>query len=121
MATSKEERRMRIIAVQGWIAKGVSTPGLHRRIEETYDLLSYSARRALIKEAIEDLYPKEWVDNIRSTNFSRTDEIIERAMQEGKEKLALDAIDLQNKMAGVYTEKHEHSFKDGVIKIKFGE
>lgn len=116
---SKTDKYARLKTIQDWISAGKSNKALHRLIQEKFDLINYDHRRKLINEALREIYSD--TKGIRKTNIERIDAIIERAMDTGKDRLALEAIDKQNKTAGVYTEKHEHSFQGGVIKIKFGE
>ena len=48
---------------------------------------------------------KEWKAKIVEQNYQRLDVIIKECYEKGKHKEALQAIDLQNKLAGVYEER----------------
>ncbi len=121
MGLSQSDRYIRLKTLHDWIAKGHSNKSLHKLIEEQFGLKNYKSRHKLIKDCLREIYAGYDIETIRKTNQERIEAIIERAIETGQDKLALDAIDKFNKTAGVYTEKHEHSCKGGVIKIKFGE
>ncbi|MCD8167003.1 MAG: hypothetical protein LUE93_13360 [Bacteroides sp.] len=121
MGLSQSDRYIRLKTVHNWIAEGHSHKTLHQLIEERFGLKGYKSRHKLIKDCLREIYAGYDIETIRKTNQERIEAIIGRAMETGQDKLALDAIDKFNKTAGVYTEKHEHSFRGEVIKVKFGE
>lgn len=117
---SDSDKYVRLKQVQDWISTGYSTRMLNRLIETTFGLTSASSRHDLIKKAIDDLYNEHDKEYLRKTNAEKLDAIVQEAMEAGKYRDAVSAIDAMNKLAGLYTEKHEHKFENDIT-IKFGE
>lgn len=60
---------------------------------------------------------KEWKEKIIQQNYNRLDVIIKECYEKGKHKEALQAIDIQNKLAGVYESRLNISSPVFTIKI----
>ena len=61
---------------------------------------------------------REWEKTIVKKNFLRLDAIVDECYQKGKYKELLQAIDLQNKLAGAYETKIR--FETPIFEIKIG-
>lgn len=121
MSLPKNEKYIRVKTVCDWIAKGFSNHSLHMLIEDAFGLKSYTTRTQLIKEALSEAYDKVDREMVRRTNAEKLSAIVQSAIEQGKYREAVDAIDKSNRLHGLYTEKHEHTIHDKVIKVKFGE
>lgn len=107
--------------VADWIAKGYSRQTIHRLLETTFDVTSPATRRNIMREVREQYLSDEPAEALRFQNHERLDAIIELSMGKQDYKLAIDAIDKQNKLGGVYSEKREHTIDTDNIIINFKE
>lgn len=62
---------------------------------------------------------KEWKSKIIEQNYNRLDVLIKECYEKGKYKEALTAVDLQNKLAGVYEQRLK--IDSPIFTIKIGE
>lgn len=62
---------------------------------------------------------KDWKNRIIEQNYARLDVIIKECYEKGKHKEALQAIDLQNKLAGVYEQRLK--IDSPIFTIKIGD
>lgn len=78
-----------------------------------------SSSKAIVAECASDMRKtyEKYVKDCRQRNMGRLNAIINQALEDNRPIDAIKAIDIQNKMAGVYTTKVE--VKDTDFKIKF--
>lgn len=118
---TKLEKYERIRLIQEWIAAGFSDKGIRTNIEKKFGIKSRSQQDVWVKRALDDLYkdnPRR--EYIKEINDERLEKIINSTMKNDDHRNSLKAIDLSNKLNGLYTEKIEVT-SDLNFNISFGE
>ena len=67
---------------------------------------------------------EKFINNVAQQNLETVQDIMQDALKKGNNKLALECVDILNKMAGIYTKAQAQlniETKDADIKISFGE
>ena len=85
------------------IAKGLT----YTQIVDKYTVewgLSMKHVQAIVNDAIEFMRSEATKESLVSMNLQRLDNIISDSMKEGDRRNAIKGIDVQNKLAGGYTE-----------------
>ena len=102
------------------IIKGVPSRVFVPKFAEQWNV-SERAVRLVLTDAYTYLreYAKQDLDNIRNTNFERLLEIYKEATQDKNKAVAMKAIDMLNKMAGVYVDKKEVDLTVKEFEFKF--
>jgi len=67
----------------------------------------------------DNLPDPELVDKIRNEQIARVTALARKAEENGDTKNALKALDMINKIAGLYTEKQEVNITSDTIKFEF--
>ncbi len=100
----KGERELAIKTIADKISQGFSKKSLRMMIERLYGFTSLAAQNKLIYEASLLLGEGFDTESIKQLNLERIEGLYELAIQGGKVKEAISAIDLQNKMLGIYND-----------------
>lgn len=100
----KAEVKTRLIMED--IAKGCGYADLIEKFSKEWNC-SPKTIECYIRDAMEYLQSDQAVQNLKSINIQRLDNLYKESTSEGDRKNALKAIDLQNKTLGVYEEKVE--------------
>lgn len=114
---------MNVRKVASLISKGFSRKTIKAIIEKDIGVTSEGAKNRYLKEAAQLLLEDQLtVEELKVLNGARLDDVYERALNENRLGEALKAIDMDNKMAGVYVEKIEHKVDSEFnFKISFGD
>ena len=104
-------KEARIFMIASDISKGCTYREMQQRYQEEWGLAA-STISFYITEAIQALKAPELQDAIKDINFDRLTSIYRQSLEEGDRKSQLKAIDLLNKMAGLYTQKVEVATED---------
>lgn len=96
----KKEARKQIILQE--IAKGKKLSRIINELAEDWGL-STATVRGIMYECFQEM--EEDYANLKNQNIMRLDGIIEDTMQDKNYKESIKALDVQNKLAGLYTER----------------
>ena len=102
-------------AIQGWkamrrvmdlVAMGLDDNEIVEKTAEEFGS-STKTMSQYLKAAVcaLDERNREWKDKIVEQNYNRLDVLVKECYEKGKYKEALQAIDLQNKLAGIYEQR----------------
>lgn len=86
------------------IAKGSKYTELVKKFSKEWGLSKVTVELA-INDALKFMRSETTKDTLISMNTERLENIISDSMQEGDNKIAIKAIDTQNKLIGAYEEK----------------
>lgn len=109
---------------QGEIVKRIRKGWSHKKIidwvQQTYDL-SYGYSWKLVSDTYSELAEQsdKLIDSARVVSMERIEEILEDALTSGDRKNALKALDLINKLNGLYNHKQEVNITGEKITLKF--
>lgn len=120
---TKDELEIRNAVCLDYIGKkGYSREQTARELARRWDI-GMSTARKYIKEAIVSLvenYKDQGLKEMMETYRERIENILAKAIAEGKDKVALQAIDMLNKMGGIYTERKDLNINgEQTITFKF--
>jgi hypothetical protein len=111
------KRQIVCLKIQDLLGQGFSIASI-RKVISPLGYSSIAAQNKIIRDAVEQATEGTDRQAIRDVNHQRIEAIIEKEMRAGQTKEALKAIDIQNKMAGVYIEKKEVTINE-VYDIQF--
>jgi peptidyl-tRNA hydrolase len=98
----KKEARQHLILQE--IAKGTKYTAMVDKFSKEWGL-GRTTVEAAIMDALSFMRSEATKENLISMNTERLENIISDSMQEGDNKVAIKAIDTQNKLLGAYEEK----------------
>lgn len=107
--------------IYDYIRQGMSRGKIQEEIMNRWDCVKRSAQR-YVKDALESLEEdnKEFVEKTRAVQRERIESVINKAMESGDYKAAVKALDLINRMDGLYNESITAEIKAEGIKFNFG-
>lgn len=96
-----------------------------QELNRQYDIPEGKAR-ALVRDCRNFLNKEyeKFINNVAQQNLETVQDIMQDALKKGNNKLALECVDILNKMAGIYAKAQTQlniETKDSDIKISFGE
>lgn len=94
------------------MAKGKKLTRIINNLADEWGL-STSTVRGIMRECFEEM--EQDYTNLKNQNILRLDGIIEDTMQDKNYKDSIKALDVQNKLAGLYTEKVEVTSDQDII------
>ena len=118
-----EELEIRNAVIYGYLINDCNTrEECARKIAERWDISNNTARN-YIKEAMRALvanYQDVSKEQIKETYLKRIEKLLQKAVNEGKTKEALQAAEMLNKLDGLYNEKIDLNLQ-GNITFDFKE
>lgn len=116
------ETKTRIRQILDRIRKNWQKDEIVEWVKSEYGVSDITARRYYhdAQKILQDNLPDpELVDKIRNEQIARITALARKADENGDTKNALKALDMLNKIAGLYTEKQEVNITSDTIKFEF--
>lgn len=121
-SVQKNQRKFRIAEVIKLITKGYSRSKLKDWIEETWEVGDASADEyirmayAVLGEASDEV-----IENSRNIQLERLEDLLRGALESGDKASSLKALDMINRLHGLYIEKKEVKLDTQKLKFSFGD
>lgn len=116
------ETKTRIRQILDRIRKNWQKDEIVEWVRSEYGVSEITASRYYhdAQKILQDNLPDpELVDKIRNEQIARVTAIARKAVENGDTKNALKALDMLNKIAGLYTEKQEVNITSDTIRFEF--
>ena len=116
------ETKIRIRQILDRIRKNWQKDEIVDWVKSEYSVSDITARKYYhdAQKILQDNLPDpELVDKIRNEQIARVTALARKADEQGDTKNALKALDMLNKIAGLYTEKQEVNVTSDTIKFTF--
>lgn len=116
------ETKTRIRQILDRIRKNWQKDEIVEWVRSEYGVSEITARRYYhdAQKILQDNLPDpELVDKIRNEQIARVTALARKAVENGDTKNALKALDMLNKIAGLYTEKQEVNITSDTIRFEF--
>lgn len=130
---TNDERKLAYRIVADWMSKGFSRQSIRKMIAAKFDITSEATQNAWMSKAAGILGKAITAERLMQQNSARLDTIIESCMVPPNDEdgipvyknptAAIRAIEVQNKMFGIGTDKKEQNVQIDAsnIVVKFGE
>lgn len=118
----QNQRKYRIGEVIKMITKGWSRTSIIEHIQELWDI-----KRATASEYVKMAYEvlgeasDEVVENSRNIQLERLEDILKAALESGDKANSLKALDMINRLHGLYIEKKEVKLDTQKLRFSFGD
>ncbi len=118
----QNQRKYRIAEVIKMITKGWSRTSIIEHIQELWDI-----KRATASEYVKMAYEvlgeasDEVVENSKNIQLERLEDILKAALESGDKANSLKALDMINRLHGLYIEKKEVKLDTQKLRFSFGD
>ena len=121
-SVEQNQRKYRIGEVIKMITKGWSRTSIIEHIQELWDIKRQTASE-YVKMAYEVLgeASDEVVENSRNIQLERLEDILKAALESGDQANSLKALDMINRLHGLYIEKKEVKLDTQKLRFSFGD
>ena len=121
-SVERNQRKYRIAEIIKLITKGWSRTTIMDHIQELWDIKKSTASEYL-KMAYEVLgeASDEVVENSRNIQLERLEDLLKAALESGDKASSLKALDMINRLHGLYIEKKEVKLDTQKLKFSFGD
>lgn len=118
----QNQRKYRIAEVIKLITKGWSRTSIIDHIQELWDIKKATASN-YVKMAYEVLgeASDEVVENSRNIQLERLEDLLKAALESGDKANSLKALDMINRLHGLYVEKKEVKLDTQKLRFSFGD
>lgn len=121
-SVERNQRKFRIAEIIKLITKGWSRTTIMDHIQELWDIKKSTASEYL-KMAYEVLgeASDEVVENSRNIQLERLEDLLKAALESGDKASSLKALDMINRLHGLYIEKKEVKLDTQKLRFSFGD
>lgn len=121
-SVEKNQRKYRIAEVIKLITKGWSRTSIIEHLQKLWDIKRATACE-YVKMAYEVLgeASDEVVENSRNIQLERLEDLLKAALESGDKASSLKALDMINRLHGLYIEKKEVKLDTQKLRFSFGD
>lgn len=121
-SVEQNQRKFRIAEVIKLITKGWSRTSILEHIQKLWDIKKSTANE-YVKMAYEVLgeASDEVVENSRNIQLERLEDLLRNALESGDKASSLKALDMINRLHGLYIEKKEVKLDTQKLRFSFGD
>ena len=121
-SVEQNQRKFRIAEVIKMITKGWSRTSIIEHIQKLWDIKKSTANE-YVKMAYDVLgeASDEVVENSRNIQLERLEDLLKDALESGDKANSLKAVDMINRLHGLYIEKKEVKLDTQKLRFSFGD